>query len=311
MKRIRLFAAAAAVILTMTAGTAYAANGPAGDPYVFGAEVGPGVGLPASEGSTALSAEEQELVDILTKASEEANALPGYEAQYVMNIGLGMNGVDLLDMNGVGNLKFDNADRTNPSFYMDLVMNMTGAGEGTPLNMNMVYKDGYYYMDTDGVKQKAPMPIQEMLTSRTASGDSVSQAVGMFRNVSMTEADGVKTISYDYDVTELNALVGQVMDQAMASSEEQMQTLLPGYSLDLNVSSCSGSMRLGADNSLLGEKMDMTMHYVISGEGESLDMQIDMDIDYGFTSKGQPVQIPAIDPAQYTEIPSGGALLEQ
>ena len=167
--------------------------------------------------------------------------------------------------------------------------------------------DGYYYMDMDGTKQKAEFPIADIITAATASGDSINMASGMMRNLRMSEENGVKTVSYDYDTAQLNALVKQAMDMAMADQAQDLSALLPGYTFDLNVTSCTGSMELGADNSLIGEDISMIMHYVIAGEGESLDLEMVMIMDYDFTSKGQPVTMPAVDPSAYTEIPSGGA----
>ena len=167
--------------------------------------------------------------------------------------------------------------------------------------------DGYYYMDMDGTKQKAEFPIADIITAATASGDSINMASGMMRNLRMSEENGVKTVSYDYDTAQLNALVKQAMDMAMADQAQDLSALLPGYTFDLNVTSCTGSMELGADNSLIGEDISMIMHYVIAGEGESLDLEMVMIMDYDFTSKGQPVTMPGVDPSAYTEIPSGGA----
>ena len=127
----------------------------------------------------------------------------------------------------------------------------------------------------------------------------------------MSEENGVKTVSYDYDTAQLNALVKQAMDMAMADQAQDLSALLPGYTFDLNVTSCTGSMELGADNSLIGEDISMIMHYVIAGEGESLDIELAMIMHYDFTSLGQPVSMPVINPADYTEIPSGGATLVQ
>lgn len=310
MRLRRLFGAAVAAALIMS-GTAFGANGPAGDPYVFSKEVGPGVsgsGITASQ----LPADQQALADMLAEAADKANSLSTYEAAYDLYMAVSMNDLRLINMGGDGTIAYDATDMTNPKVRMDMTMTMDdGTNVMSQNRMDIYMADGYYYMDVDGTKQKAAFPMSELLTQQTAQGNSVAQSVGMFRNLSMTEADGVRTISYNYDTAQLNALVDQALELAMADTDAQLSALLPGYTFDFSVKDCKGSMRLGTDGTLLGEDISMIMDYVIAGEGESMDIELAMIMNYDFTSLGQPVSMPAINPADYTEIPSGGAVIMQ
>ena len=308
MKKVRFFGALLLAAALMS-GTAVAANGPAGVPYVFSEEVGPGAGnASAAPAAAALTEDEASVKQLVEAASKQANELKSYEADYDIYMAFGMNGLRLLNISGSGDLAYDANDMSNPKIYMDLDMAMDDGTDVVSRNrMEMYLADGYYYMDMDGTKQKAEFPIADIITAATASGDSINMASGMMRNLRMSEENGVKTVSYDYDTAQLNALVKQAMDMAMADQTQDLSALLPGYTFDLNVTSCTGSMELGADNSLIGEDISMIMHYVIAGEGESLDLEMVMIMDYDFTSKGQPVIMPAVDPSAYTEIPSGGA----
>lgn len=314
MRLRRLFGAAVAAALIMS-GTAFGANGPAGDPYVFSEEVGPGVSgsvIVAPQPAAQLPADQQSLADILAEAADKANSLSTYEADYDLYMAISMNGLRLLNIGGDGTMAYDATDLTNPKVRMDMNMTMDdGTDVMSQSRMDIYLADGYYYMDMDGTKQKAAFPMSELLTQQTAQGNSVAQSVGMFRDLSMTEADGIRTISYNYDTAQLNALVDQALELAMADTNAQLSTLLPGYTFDFSVKGCEGSMRLGADGTLLGEDVSMIMDYVIAGEGESLDIELAMIMHYDFTSLGQPVSMPVINPADYTEIPSGGATLVQ
>lgn len=314
MKLKRLFLAAAAVSV-LWAGTAFA-DGVIAGAYEFPQEeVGPGVGVeapvtsqtaPVSEGQDAIRSK-------LIAATEKANSLKTYEADYSMFVALAINDVRLMDMSGIGGLKYDANDASNPKVSMDLDMTITapdGSIEPTASSMDIYVADGYYYLDQDGVKQKAAMPIADLLTQATASGDSIAQSVGMFGNLTEATADnGVTTISYTYDVSQLNALVDQALATAMSGSGMDM-SMLGDVDMSFDVTSAQGEMRLSEAGDLLGETVSMNMDYIITAEGESIDIGLHVAVDYTFTSQGQPVQMPVIDPAAYTEIPSGGATLE-
>ena len=306
--RLRRFILAAAVISALSAGTAFA-DGPVGSAYQFTEEAGPGVG---SAGAV-VSGDQAAIRDRLIAATEQSNALKTYEADYSMFVAMAINDVRLMDINGIGGLKYDANDASNPKIAMDMDMTMStpdGSVEPSFSRMDMYLTDGYYYIDQDGVKQKAEMPIEALLTQLTASGDSISQSVGMMRDFTQATADnGVTTISYSYDTAQLNALVDQALDTAMGAQGLDM-SMLGDVTMDFNVADAQGEMRLSESGELLGETLSMNMGYVVTAEGESIDIGIHVAMDYNFTSKGQPVQMPVIDPAAYTEIPSGGAVYE-
>ena len=305
--RLRRFILAAAVISALSAGTAFA-DGPVGSAYQFTEETGPGAGL----AGTAVSGDQADIRDRLLAATEQANALKTYEADYSMFMAMAINDVRLMDISGAGGLKYDANDASNPKIAMDMNMTMTmpdGSMEPMSSRMDMYLTDGYYYIDQDGVKQKAEMPVAELLTQLTASGDSISQSVGMLRDLAQTTADdGVTTISYRYDTAQLNALVDQALDTAMGAQGLDM-SMLGGVTMEFNVKDAEGEMRLSESGELLGETLSMNMGYVVTAEGESVDIGIHVAMDYNFTSKGQPVQMPVIDPAAYTEISSGATAI--
>ena len=307
MKKIfRILAASLAAVMLMS-GTAFGARA-LGGAYVFKEETGPGTGAAASTPAV-LSADQEALRDELIKATEQANSLTTYEADFDMYMAIGINGVRLMNMNGTGDLAYDSTNKADPKVNMSFDMVMD---DGTSVlgesRMNAYFGGGYYYVDSDGVKQKMPMDISQMMTQPTFSGDSVAQSVGMMRDFKLTEENGIRTISYSYDVSQLQSLTDQVLGQVLGGTD--FQGLMEGIDMDFEVAGCDGSMSLGADGSLVGENVSMLMRYSISAEGETIEMELPMFINYTFTSIGQPVSMPVIDPAQYTEIPTGGAYPE-
>ena len=82
MKKVRFFGALLLAAALMS-GTAVAANGPAGVPYVFSEEVGPGAGnASAAPAAAALTEDEASVKQLVEAASKQANELKSYEADY-------------------------------------------------------------------------------------------------------------------------------------------------------------------------------------------------------------------------------------
>lgn len=149
----------------------------------------------------------------------------------------------------------------------DIEINLTTTTMGMDVPMIAYYTGGVYYFDTNGMKMKMPMSVDEAM--QQAGGiktlDFYEDAIKDFK---ITDADGGKKIEFTLDGKAIQSLT----EKALAS----MQNTMPGITaadLNMNIGDVTCEAVTDKDGMMKSYRMiyDMTM----TVEGQSLSMKTD------------------------------------
>lgn len=85
--------------------------------------------------------------------------------------------------------------KKDPKATMDATVNVLGMS----VDMNMYYKDGYYYTSSYGSKQKEKMSTKELQNTINQLTGDPSIPMKCYKDIKLTKKDGINVVSYSID----------------------------------------------------------------------------------------------------------------
>ena len=140
-----------------------------------------------------------------------------------------------------------------------LIMSMTSTLNmlGQTMDMNMYYSDGYYYMNTNGTKQKIKMDIAGLQKQIQSTTGQTSLSAKYYKDLKLSEKDGNTVLKYSINNDGLNQYVKDVTSQ---------MTTVTGGSNSIKISSLSGTKTFNDKDLPVKESIQMVME---SGDNET------------------------------------------
>ena len=148
--------------------------------------------------------------------------------------------------------KLQTVDKDQLKMSMTSTLNMLGQ----TMDMNMYYSDGYYYMNTNGTKQKIKMDIAGLQKQIQSTTGQTSLSAKYYKDLKLSEKDGNTVLKYSINNDGLNQYVKDVTSQ---------MTTVTGGSNSIKISSLTGTKTLNDKDLPVKESIQMVME---SGDNE-------------------------------------------
>ena len=142
--------------------------------------------------------------------------------------------------------KLQTVDKDQLKMSMTSTLNMLGQ----TMDMNMYYSDGYYYMNTNGTKQKIKMDIAGLQKQIQSTTGQTSLSAKYYKDLKLSEKDGNTVLKYSINNDGLNQYVKDVTSQ---------MTTVTGGSNSIKVSSLTGTKTLNDKDLPVKESIQMVM----------------------------------------------------
>ena len=160
---------------------------------------------------------------------------------------------------------------------------------GQSIDMKMYYTDGYYYMNTNGTKQKMKMDITSLKKQIQSTTGQTSLPIKYYKDLKLSEKEGNTVIKYSINNDGLNQYVKDITSQ---------MTTITGNNNSIKISSLTGTKTLNDKDLPVAESIKMVME---SNDEEVGKITIKMDLTYHDPGKSVSVTLPD-DLNSYTEI---------
>ena len=172
--------------------------------------------------------------------------------------------------------KLQTVDKDQLKMSMTSTLNMLGQ----TMDMNMYYSDGYYYMNTNGTKQKIKMDIAGLQKQIQSTTGQTSLSAKYYKDLKLSEKDGNTVLKYSINNDGLNQYVKDVTSQ---------MTTVTGGSNSIKISSLTGTKTLNDKDLPVKESIQMVME---SGDNETGSITLKMNLTYHDTGKSVTVTLP-------------------
>lgn len=96
------------------------------------------------------------------------------------------------------------------------------------------YTDGYYYVDSNGVKLKYPMPLEQIISSVQTGVNTSNMESSYMKGISLKEVNGKRVLAYEANPKKLNKNVKEALGTVM-------NTLGTDVNLDMNIQEMKGA----------------------------------------------------------------------
>lgn len=160
---------------------------------------------------------------------------------------------------------------------------------GMDLDMNMFYKDGYYYMETFGQKMKAAMNYSEVLDKIDSSTMKTDELYKYMKDIKATEKGDNTIIAFQLDGEKMSQYIKDMMSGLGTDTEDETFSGIEG-----NVEST-----VNKDGYLSAVKMNLVLDMEVDGEKGKMNME--MNIAYDNPGKAvEPIEFPDLE--GYTEV---------
>ena len=127
--------------------------------------------------------------------------------------------------------KLQTLKKDNLKMSMTSTINMLGQN----INMTMYYADGYYYMNSNGTKQKMKMDIASLQKQIQSTTGQSTLPIKYYKDLKLSEEDGNNVISYSINSDGLNKYVENITNSMSA---------ITGGSDSIKITSMSGKKTL-------------------------------------------------------------------
>lgn len=181
--------------------------------------------------------------------------------------------------------KLQTIDKNKLKMSMSSTINMLGQ----TVDMNMYYTDGYYYMNSNGTKQKMKMDIENLQKQIQSTTGQTTLPIKYYTDIKLSQKDGNNVISYRINSDGLNKYVEDITSS---------MTSITGGSNSIKISSMSGTKTLNDDDLPMKETIQMVIE---SNDNETGKITLKMDIFYHNPGKSVSVSLPK-DLNTYTEV---------
>ncbi len=176
------------------------------------------------------------------------------------------------------NIQMDQINSGSLRYKAEMAMEMMGIQQYA----TVFYKDGYYYMNSDGTKFKYPMDLDSMIEKAKSSTPSIASELeaSLMRNLSVREENGMKILSYEADASAVDSYMKEIMNDMLGNA---------GSMMDMNIRQVKGEYVINQDDYFTSMDiymvMDMDMGFMYQK------MTIIMLIESDINNPGQPVSV--------------------
>ena len=230
---------------------------------------------------TALAAEDP--AALLERVTQKANELDSMDCDLGVHAVMVMQDPEMdldlsLNLDMMMNMKMDQIKSGNLRYKADMAMEFLGQTEYA----TVFYKDGYYYMDSNGEKIKYPMDLNSMIASVEQTTAAADLAPSLMKSLSVREEGENRVLSYVADPAKMNAYV-----------QDALKPLLGSMDVGMIIREVKGEYVINKDDYYMSMNMYMVMY--MSSYGETL--RIIMLLEGNFNNPGQPVnlELPSTD----------------
>lgn len=230
---------------------------------------------------TALAAEDP--AALLERVTQKANELDSMDCDLGVHAVMVMQDSEMdldlsLNLDMMMNMKMDQIKSGNLRYKADMAMEFLGQTEYA----TVFYKDGYYYMDSNGEKIKYPMDLNSMIASVEQTTAAADLAPSLMKSLSVREEGENRVLSYVADPAKMNAYV-----------QDALKPLLGSMDVGMIIREVKGEYVINKDDYYTSMNMYMVMD--MSSYGETL--RIIMLLEGNFNNPGQPVnlELPSTD----------------
>ena len=183
--------------------------------------------------------------------------------------------------------KLQTLKKDNLKMSMTSTINMLGQNT----NMTMYYADGYYYMNSNGTKQKMKMDIASLQKQIQSTTGQSTLPIKYYKDLKLSEDDGNNVISYSINSDGLNKYVENITNSMSA---------ITGGSDSMKITSMSGKKTLNDKDLPVKESIKMVIE---SNSNEVGKITLKMDLIYHNPGKSVTVSLPK-DLNTYQEVSS-------
>ena len=230
---------------------------------------------------TALAAEDP--AALLERVTQKANELDSMDCDLGIHAVMVMQDPEMdldlsLNLDMMMNMKMEQIKSGNLRYKADMAMEFLGQTEYA----TVFYKDGYYYMDSNGEKIKYPMDLNSMIASVEQTTAAADLAPSLMKSLSVREEGENRVLSYVADPAKMNAYV-----------QDALKPLLGSMDVGMIIREVKGEYVINKDDYYTSMNMYMVMD--MSSYGETL--RIIMLLEGNFNNPGQPVnlELPSTD----------------
>ncbi len=230
---------------------------------------------------TALAAEDP--AALLERVTQKANELDSMDCDLGVHAVMVMQDPEMdldlsLNLDMMMNMKMDQIKSGNLRYKADMAVEFLGQTEYA----TVFYKDGYYYMDSNGEKIKYPMDLNSMIASVEQTTAAADLAPSLMKSLSVREEGENRVLSYVADPAKMNAYV-----------QDALKPLLGSMDVGMIIREVKGEYVINKDDYYTSMNMYMVMD--MSSYGETL--RIIMLLEGNFNNPGQPVnlELPSTD----------------
>ena len=230
---------------------------------------------------TALAAEDP--AALLERVTQKANELDSMDCDLGVHAVMVMQDPEMdldlsLNLDMMMNMKMDQIKSGNLRYKADMAMEFLGQTEYA----TVFYKDGYYYMDSNGEKIKYPMDLNSMIASVEQTTAAADLAPSLMKSLSVREEGENRVLSYVADPAKMNAYV-----------QDALKPLLGSMDVGMIIREVKGEYVINKDDYYTSMNMYMVMD--MSSYGETL--RIIMLLEGNLNNPGQPVnlELPSTD----------------
>ena len=237
--------------------------------------------MTVTKAGTALAAEDP--AALLERVTQKANELDSMDCNLGVHAVMVMQDPEMdldlsLNLDMMMNMKMDQIKSGNLRYKADMAMEFLGQTEYA----TVFYKDGYYYMDSNGEKIKYPMDLNSMIASVEQTTAAADLAPSLMKSLSVREEGENRVLSYVADPAKMNAYV-----------QDALKPLLGSMDVGMIIREVKGEYVINKDDYYTSMNMYMVMD--MSSYGETL--RIIMLLEGNFNNPGQPVnlELPSTD----------------
>ena len=230
---------------------------------------------------TALAAEDP--AALLERVTQKANELDSMDCDLGVHAVMVMQDPEMdldlsLNLDMMMNMKMDQIKSGNLRYKADMAMEFLGQTEYA----TVFYKDGSYYMDSNGEKIKYPRDLNSMIASVEQTTAAADLAPSLMKSLSVREEGENRVLSYVADPAKMNAYV-----------QDALKPLLGSMDVGMIIREVKGEYVINKDDYYTSMNMYMVMD--MSSYGETL--RIIMLLEGNFNNPGQPVnlELPSTD----------------
>lgn len=169
-------------------------------------------------------------------------------------------------------MKMDQIKSGNPRYKAEMAMEFLNESKYA----TVFYKDGYYYMDSDGEKIKYPMDLSSVIKSVDQTTAAAELTSSMMKSLAVREEGENRILSYVVDPAKMNAYV-----------DEAIGALLDDTDVVIAIREVKGEYVINKDDYYTNMNMNMTMDISVYGETVRVIMLLEGTVN----NPGQPMTI--------------------